>query len=183
MERKTYVVNFIAGPGCGKSTISALIFAHLKLNHNVVEYVQEFAKQLVWMKDDNLNNQYYVSSQQSKLFTQMEGLVEFIVTDGPIIQGLYYNLFNRDNTSDVKKTEELILNKYHHFLNINIFLERGEFPYETQGRQQTEQQAREIDVILKHLLNRHHIPFVCFPGNCEPSNIQKIMDFILSQTK
>ena len=57
----------------------------------IVEYVQEYAKNLVWTKDfDTLNNQYYVTSQQDKLFSQMNGHVDFIVTDGTILHGLYY---------------------------------------------------------------------------------------------
>ncbi len=49
-NKKTYIINFIGGPGIGKTTLSALIFAKLKLHENkyVVELVQEYAKTLVW---------------------------------------------------------------------------------------------------------------------------------------
>jgi hypothetical protein len=35
----TKVINFISGPGAGKSLMSALTFAELKMNHYKTEYV------------------------------------------------------------------------------------------------------------------------------------------------
>ena len=46
MAVKTYVINIIGAPGVGKTTISALLFAKLKLRGYICEYVQEYAKKL-----------------------------------------------------------------------------------------------------------------------------------------
>jgi len=186
MSKKTYIVNLIGGPGIGKSTISALIYAKLKLHDNkfVVEYVQEFAKQLVWTKNfDVLNNQYYVTQYQYKLLKQMNGEVDYIVTDGPICQGLYYNLHNKDNISNIDKTEKFILASHNEFHNLNIFLKRGTFEYESQGRLQTEEEAREIDIILKHLLKQNNVAFVDFDANSSDENINKIIDYIIGNSQ
>ncbi len=183
-KKQTYVVNFISGPGCGKTTLSAIIFAELKLKQYVSEFAQEYAKQLVWMKDfETLNNQHYVTRHQYKLLKQMDGIVDFIVTDGPLIHGIYYNLHNKDNTSNRDKTHEMILNCHNEFKNINIFLTRGEHEYETQGRIQTESESREIDVILKHLLKANNIDFVEFPANSHRDNINKILEYIIEHMK
>jgi pantothenate kinase-related protein Tda10 len=40
----TWVVNFISGPGAGKSVMSASIFVQLKLAGYNTEYCQEYAK-------------------------------------------------------------------------------------------------------------------------------------------
>ena len=181
MSKKTYVINLICGPGGGKSTLSALLFAKLKLNKKkyIVEYVQEYAKHLVWTKQfDILNNQYYVTQYQYKLLKQMNDAVDFIVTDGPLIQGMYYNMHNRDNISNVEKTEKYIVDCHSEFRNINIFLNRGNFEYETQGRLQTEEESREIDVILKHLLKQKHIEFAVFDACADDANINKIIEYI-----
>lgn len=181
MTKNTYVVNFIGGPGCGKSTISALIYAKLKLHPNkyVVEYAQEYAKHLVWTKNfDILNNQYYVTQYQYKLLKQMNGEVDFIVTDGPLCQGLYYNLHNKDNISNINKTEQFILKSNEEFKNINIFLKRGSFEYEQQGRLQSEEESKEIDIILKHLLKQNNINFTEFETDSDNVYIDKIIDFI-----
>ena len=183
MSKTTFVVNFIGAPGCGKSIISALIFAQLKLKHYVTEYVQEYAKQLVWTKDfDTLNNQYYVTKHQYKLLKQIDGKVNYIVTDGPLIHGLYYNTYNPDNTSDITKTTHLILDSHHHFRNINIVLTRGDFAYEQEGRLQTKSEARDIDVIMKQLLKTKQINYKEFLANAEPENIAQMVDYVLQQS-
>ena len=175
---KTYLINLISGPGSGKTTLAALIFAKLKLEGFVCEYVQEFAKTLVWTKDfDTLNNQYYVSKKQADLFEQMVGHVNFIITDGPILNGLYYNRHNKDNTSNIEKTESLIVGSYNKFNNINIFLERGEFKYEQHGRIQTEDESKEIDTILKHMLKGFGIKYRCFLSS--PNSVDSIVEHIL----
>ncbi len=178
--KTTYVVNFIGSPGAGKTTISALVFAQLKLKHYVTEYVQEYAKQLVWTKDfDILNNQYYVTNHQFKLLNQIDGKVDFIVTDGPLVHGLYYNLYNRDNTSDIGKTNRLILDSHNHFKNINIVLKRGSFAYEQEGRLQTETEAHEIDGIMRQLLADNQIPYEEFLASAD--SIDAIINYIIQE--
>jgi hypothetical protein len=44
----------------------------MKIKGYNIEYVPEYAKQFVWMKDfETLNNQHYISTQQFKLFKSM----------------------------------------------------------------------------------------------------------------
>ena len=45
---KTVVINLFGGPGCGKSTIAAELFAILKKQGYEVELVTEYAKDKVW---------------------------------------------------------------------------------------------------------------------------------------
>lgn len=180
---KTKVINIIGGPGIGKTTVSSLIFAALKMHKNkyVVEYVQEYAKQLVWTKNfDILNNQYYVSQRQYSLLNQINGQVDFIVTDGPICQGLYYNMHNKNNTSNVEKTEKFILDCHKQFDNINIVLKRGNFEYESQGRLESEEESKAIDVILRHLLRTNNLPFIEFDPDASPENINAIIEYIIN---
>ena len=177
MSRKTYIINLIGGPCCGKTTMCALLFAQLKLNGYIIEYVQEYAKHLVWTKDfETLNNQYYVTRTQYKLFKQINGNVDLIITDGTILHGLYYNRYNIDNTSNVDKTQKLIIDCYNEFNNINIFLQRGNFKYEQEGRIESESESMKIDVILKESLDKFNIPFVIFDSST--NQIESIIDYI-----
>jgi adenylate kinase family enzyme len=176
---KTFVINIIGAPGVGKTTISALLFAKLKLCGYVCEYVQEYAKKLVWMKDfDTLNNQYHVTKKQFELLQQINGHVDFIVTDGPLIHGIYYNKYNKDNISNIDKTEKYILNCFSKFNNINIVLDRINRKYETEGRIQSEDEAKDIDIVLKHLLKINSIEYKNYPS--EEKSVQNIIDFIIS---
>lgn len=45
---KTLVVNLFGGPGTGKSTLSANIFARLKMDGVDVEMAPEYVKEVVW---------------------------------------------------------------------------------------------------------------------------------------
>ena len=89
----------------------------------------------------------------------MQSVVQFVITDEPLVHGIYYNLHNRDNTSNIDKTEAYILKAHRDFQNINILLKRDEHQYEQAGRIQDEQEAREIDVILQYILRLNEIDF------------------------
>lgn len=49
---KTKIINLIGGPGVGKSTLAAEIFAELKKKGKSAELALEYAKDQVW--DENL---------------------------------------------------------------------------------------------------------------------------------
>ena len=179
-KKKTFVINFIGGPASGKSLMSAALYVELKKNNYVTEYVQEVAKKLVWTKNFHiLNNQYTISEMQYIAIKDIVGEVVFIITDGPLVHGLYYNQYNKDNVSSRKKTREAIKQWTSEFNNINIFLERGEHLYETYGRYQTEPEAKEIDVILKNILDENSITYLSIKSDL--SNLPIIVEYIVKQ--
>lgn len=149
----TKVINFVGAPSSGKTTLCSLMFGYLKLAGQSVEYIPEYAKQLVWTgRTELLNNQYYVSHRQYELMKSMEGKVDIIVTDGSLVNGMYYNRYNPNNTSNVEKTEDCIKEWVSEFDNIWLFVERKNFPYETAGRIQTEQEAVHVNAELRRIM-------------------------------
>lgn len=180
MSRTTKIINIIGGPGVGKTTIAAGIFESLKKKHLFIEYVQEYAKKLVLLQDfESLNNQYMVSLKQYKLFKIMVGHIDYIITDGPLIHGLYYNRNNPDNTSNVEKTEAKILELVGRFNNINIVIERSRsgFEFETVGRMQTLEESKQIDKEMIKILDENQISYKIFG----PEDKDAIIEYILSQ--
>lgn len=177
---KTKVINFVASPSSGKSLMAALIFSELKMRHYKAEYVQEYAKQLVWQgRLDDLANQYNVSLEQYKMIKSVDGKVEYICLDSPLLLGLYYNRYHEDNVCDIIKTENMIRSKMDEFDNIYIFLERNEeFPYETEGRIHTEEQSKVIANELMELLDELGIKYKSFKSHRE--NVGDILDYIFS---
>lgn len=157
-EKETIVINILGGPGCGKTTVAADLFAMMKKRRYNVEYVQEYAKKLVILERwDDLDNQYSVSQKQYKLLRALKGKYDFIITDGPIIHGLYYNNFNRDNVSNIEKTDAAIIKWHNEFNNMNFFLERGDFFYERAGRYQDETTAKQVDKNIRQTLDSWRI--------------------------
>lgn len=175
---KTKVVNFVSGAGAGKSLMSAMTFAELKMRHIKAEYVQEYAKTLVWQKKFfELNNQHQVSTEQYRMIKSVDGAVDYIVCDSGLIIGVFYNRYHKTNVCDVQKTEQMLLNKMTEFDNIYIFLERNpEFPFEQEGRMQDEQEAKLIDKQFKNLLEELKLPYKSFLSSRE--SIPKILDYI-----
>lgn len=156
-----FIINIIGGPGTGKTTICSLVFGNLKIKRYNIEYVQEYAKNLVWRKDlDTLNNQYHVSKSQYDIFDQLSDSVDYIITDGSLLHGLYYNRTNPDNTSNIEKTERKILEWFNQFLNLTIFLERNpNVEYQQSGRLQSKNQAIIVDQELKKILDHYKIKY------------------------
>jgi GTPase SAR1 family protein len=177
---KCYSINIIGAPGVGKSTISALLFANMKIRGYSVEYVQEYVKKLVWTGDfESINNQYYLSKKTFETLNQIvsSGSIEFCISDGPLLHGLVYNIQNTNNTSNIEKTEKFILDCISKFNNINIYLEPvpGR-EYETAGRIHTEEESKQVGNLLKDLLQKNKIDYVSFPA--DPIHVDKIINYI-----
>lgn len=179
MHRHTKVINIVGGPGSGKTTLAALLFAELKMQGHTAEYVQEYIKHLVWRNDtDAINNQYLVSTEQYKLFKAVVGKVDFIVTDGALLHGLYYNRNYPDNVSNVEKTELKILQYISEFDNVYVFLERGDFEFEKQGRLHTEEESREIDCQMKRIVDGLGVEYLTTKS--AKHNVAKVFEFVMS---
>jgi hypothetical protein len=158
----TKVINIIGGPGCDKSLFSSAIILNLNLRKKTVEQIPDYAKSLVWQKDfESLKNQYQIAQRQFEMIDLLDGQVQYLVTECPLPQVLYYNENYADNICDVAKTRLHILEWYKQHDNLNILVERGDKKYSHTGRFQDEEQAREIDKELKKLLLREEIPFTC----------------------
>jgi hypothetical protein len=178
---KTKVINFVASPSTGKSLMAALIFSELKMRHYKAEYVQEYAKTLVWQdRLDDLANQYNVSLEQYRMIKSVNGKVNYICLDSPLLLGLFYNRYHDGNVCNVEKTESMILSKMSEFDNIYIFLERNEeFPYETEGRIHSEEQSKVIASQLLNLLDDFDMEYKTFLS--DKKNVPAILDYILSK--
>lgn len=177
---KSTVINFVAGPGVGKSVMTSLIFAKLKISGYNAEIVPEYAKQLVWTEEfELLNNQYHVSYYQNKLLNSLVNKTDLLVTDGCLLHGLVYNIINPFNTSNPDKTKRAILDWFNSFNNITIYLERNpKLDYQCQGRIQDLEEAQHIDNLLKFQLFDNKIDYKSFIS--DESSTDEILDYIIN---
>jgi len=135
------VVNLTGAPGAGKSTGAAYVFSQLKMKGINCELVTEYAKDKVWEEDTTaLNNQAYVFGHQLFRLTKLEGKVDVVITDSPILLSIIYN-------KDVKRLgpafNEVVKNCFESFDNINFFIHRVK-PYNPAGRLQTEEESDKL---------------------------------------
>lgn len=157
---KQLVVNLFSGPGAGKSTMAAGLFYKLKLAGYNVELALEYAKDLTWEERFNtLCNQPYIFGKQYHRLKRLEGKVDAIITDSPLLLSCFYSA----KTYPVSfKTSVIEINDQ--FDNWNFFINRVK-PYQPKGRNQTEDQAEEIDQEIKTLLNSALESYLSLDGN------------------
>lgn len=156
------LVNIVGAPCAGKSTLACSIFSKLKSNHHDAEYVAEYAKQLVWQGDfDLLNNQHYVASRQYKMIKSIINKVDYLICDSPLFISLFYNEYNENNTSNVQKTKDMILDKMSEFEDsIYIFIKRNkQNSYHINGRVHDEEQSIEIEDLIEKMLVDNNIKY------------------------
>lgn len=176
---KSLIVNLIAGPGAGKSTNAAKIFSILKENNMSCELVREFAKELTWKKDFvTLSDQVYVSATQNHRQYEVDGQVEVIVTDSPIILGILY--YNEPNKNVKKYFSKFLIEKFKEQNNLVVYIKRTK-PYVSAGRNQSESEAIEIDIKTRKLLEDNWIPYIEIDGDKKAAN--KIVKLIQERIK
>lgn len=150
-EHNTIVVNAFAGPGAGKTTSCLEITEKLKKQGFVAEYVQEYAKELVWdnkfdLLDGSIPRQFDILKEQLNRVDRLYGKVDFIVTDSPVLLNATY--LQQANADYVKAIQEI----YSHFNNFNYFVERDVTAFEKEGRIHNLEQSLQIDTQLKNTL-------------------------------
>jgi len=145
------VINMYAGPGAGKSTTAAALFALMKWNGINVELVDEYAKEISWDKRYNLlEDQAYVMAKQNRKLWRLRDQVDYAITDSPLILApLYCSDLYMPNYF-TKFTHEV----YRSYDNINIYLNRVK-PFSSIGRHHTEEQSRQKDVEIRAMLNEY----------------------------
>lgn len=172
-HKKTIVINLFAGPGAGKSTFCASIFAQLKWKGVECEMALEYAKDRVWEGSNNvLENQLYVFGKQQHRMYRLNGKVDVIVTDSPLLNSIIYDVKNDEHLRTV------ILNEHNKYENMNFFIERFK-PYQPKGRLQTEEGAKILDKEIKEMLNSYGISYDKIIGM--PKNTEFIVNKILER--
>jgi hypothetical protein len=175
--KKTKVISFYSGPGGGKSTLAARTFSELKdLGYNC-ELITEYAKDVTWEQSfAKLENQIYVFGKQHHRMWRLNGKVDFMITDSPLLLSIIYG-----ETSDTFKS--LVIEEYQKYDNVEIFLNRVK-PYNTKGRSQSEDEAKVIDRKLYELVNSMH-PDRGFDivVDGQPKNVSQIIEHILKNNE
>jgi len=172
--RSSLVVNFMGGPGAGKSTLCADVFAELKWLGVNCEYAPEYAKGIVWEGSLNkLRNQIYIFGKQHQAVFRLCGEVDVILTDSPIILSAVY-----DKRKD-PLLRQFVIQEFNRFNSMNFYVNRTK-KYLSKGRTQTEGEAREVDDVVLKMLVSSNIPFQEVTGERDSTHLiaQKVLDAI-----
>ena len=171
--KETLIINLYGGPGTGKSTTCADIFARLKHKGVNCEMALEFAKDKVWEESFKvLDNQIYIFGKQLHRLHRLIGKVECIITDSPILMSLVYD------KSGSKPFKELVLEKHRSFNTVDIFLKRVK-EFNPAGRLQDENKAKSLDTKIHMMLMDNAIPHSKFDASQD--TMQEIMELIMTE--
>ena len=148
------VINLFGGPGIGKSTMAAGIFYHLKRSGVNCEYVHEEAKEFTWEdRQTTIKCQPYIFAKQMRNLWRIQDKVDVAITDSPILLSLIYA-----DDSWPFSFEKYVIDQFLDFDNVNIVLTRKK-EYSPIGRNQTQDQAKDIDENILYTLKRLNIPY------------------------
>ena len=151
MADNPLIVNFFGGPGSGKSTAAAALFAALKERHINCELVTEFAKDLIWEENTfALTVQPYIFGNQYYRMVRCADDVGVIITDSPLLLPVVHNNDERCG----REFDEMAIAAFRSFDNLSIFLERPE-TYESSGRSETAEEAVRMEKSILDLINKY----------------------------
>jgi hypothetical protein len=161
---KTTIINLYGGPAAGKSTSAAYFYYLLKSEGKNVELVREYVKDWAWEKRSiSTYDQIYFLGKQVRRESLLYGKVKWIVTDSPVMMNLYYAqrycpqiLGEGVRAATLSFYRQAADDGHKH---IHVFLKRNK-PYMSEGRYQTEAEAKEIDTGIKHVLDGFKLPVI-----------------------
>lgn len=164
------VINLFGGAGAGKSTTRAGLFHLMKLQKMNCEESIEWVKQKVYEENHYIfTDQLYILAKQAKNLKQLEGKVDYVVTDSPLLLSIVYG------KNITPAFCQVVLEEFNRYKNLNIFINRVK-PYSKIGRLQTEDEAKNIDQFVLHTLTDLGIPYYIVDGDeLAPSKILEIV--------
>lgn len=175
-NKEPIVINGYGGPGAGKSTACLEITAALKKEGYNAEYVQEYAKELVYEKDMEMldgspEHQYEILKEQTRRMDRLYDQVDFIVTDSPVMLNTIYN---KQLTPEY---ESLVNELQGEYINYSFFMERDASNFEKEGRIHNLTESIEKDNEIKDMLQKNEIKYKTYNHENVNEIVNDAIDF------
>lgn len=166
--KKTIRINLVAPPSRGKTSISYLVGAYLKLNDSInVEVISEVAKEKVF-QGINLDEESHEDTilefhEQARRENIYHSKVDCIITSSPLMVKLLYCQEKEDLKNIVLENEKKWTKDLYFFLT-----EDQNLDFEQEGRDLwSEESSREFEPVLKDFFNKQNIELIELSGNPE----------------
>lgn len=139
------IVNLYGGPGVGKSTLAATLFAHFKRAGYKCEMSRERAKELLYEGRDLARCQMLITATQYQHLKDLEAAgTELAICDGPLRLSLAY----AKGLPFYEHFRSVVNDLCAEFTNVDVLVRRA-VAYQTHGRVQgNEAEARALDAVV-----------------------------------
>ena len=132
----TKVINFFGEPGSGKTTTALGLTYYAKREGFSVEYMSEVARELAYAHRIETTQQYDILIAQYRRLIALDGKVDFIITDSPLLLTCVYTQDSFEIADAIMLADK--------FDNVNFLLQRKHDYFRDKGRVHTETQAEYI---------------------------------------
>lgn len=148
------VINLFAGPGVGKSTLAADLFARFKRDGFKVELSREQAKEMLYWGRKLSDVQIMIAALQYQHLKDIEKAdTQVAICDGPLMLGTFY-CAGKPYALELAKLLGALTAE---FDNVNVLLHRTTgHKYLAHGREHTEDEAKWLDVVMRTFGSYHY---------------------------
>lgn len=160
---------FYGGPGTGKSTLAAQVFAMLKSRNHDVVLINEYIKPRAYRGQfPHSHEQLYVFAKQQHAEDELLPHCHAVITDSPVLMNAAYSKkYGYVGFSEIISLSRKFEDDYP---GLHFHLSR-KFDYQTEGRYQSLPEAIEMDCFIRDMMMAH-LPKdrVYYEGENLPSN-------------
>lgn len=146
-------INLYGGPGVGKSTLAAQIFARLKKQGHKIELVQEFIKTWAWQgrKAKDFDQLYIFAQQMERELCLLRAGVS-IITDSPLLLNLaYVKLYNPWLFDPLLSVLKLYQQRWP---SLDFIIQSGAVPYDQAGHYESPELAETTHQLIDELTTK-----------------------------
>lgn len=170
-------VSLFGGPCAGKSTTALGIAHFLKESGVSIELVSEYVKSWACQKREvkPFDQIYLLGKQTQYEYKFLSSGIKNIVTDSPVLLSCSYTKLYNSHLGIHEPMIDIVKAYEKAYPSLNIYIERGDKPYNPEGRYQTEDEAKELDRLILEDLKSTGLPYKTFSYYDK----QGIFDYVL----
>ena len=147
-------INLFGSAGAGKSTTAAGLFYEMKRHWIEAEYIQEYAKELIWANSSHmLSEQNYIFAEQEHRLNRLREKVSIAIADSPLLLSSFYA-----PPAYPEAFHQSVFHFFESYDNINIFVKRSH-EYSLSGRMQNSQESDYVAQEMQRFLTDNGISF------------------------
>ena len=177
METKAKIINLLAGPGTGKTSIAWSLGGLMKKHHLSVDIAAEFAQDLTYRGIDPTKvPQPVILGEQMYRIHNRAKVSDYVITDSSLLYSLIYK---QDYLTD--SFDKSALDIYNLYDNINILVRRNkEKNFSTDGRVHDREGSEFIQQKIEDMIQELQLPHFIYDID-DHETVQPILDYVLKQ--